>query len=95
MSLPASAAIMDDDRVPSVTGGDEHGVDIVAIEQLAEVAIGRAGRVAVLFVGHLLDGRSAVGSNVSDGHKLHVGLGKECDCSTVAAAVANPDSAER
>ena len=39
MSLPALAALIAAVAVPVRAGGDQHGVDIVPVEQLAKIAI--------------------------------------------------------
>mgnify|MGYP000891881911 CR=1 FL=1 len=43
-------------RMPAVAGRDQHGVDIFAIEQLAEIAIQLAVAVAVMLIDHLKNG---------------------------------------
>ena len=79
--------------VPVRAGGDQHGVDVVAGQQLAEVAVGGAVRVAVLRVDHLLDRLAALGLHVADGHEPDVGLLQEA-AQVVAAAVADADAAD-
>ncbi|MEZ6100761.1 MAG: hypothetical protein R3E01_17475 [Pirellulaceae bacterium] len=45
--------------MPAVSGGDQHGVDIGAGEEFAEVAIGLAVLVAVVLVDELFSGIAA------------------------------------
>ncbi len=60
--------------MPVVAGGDQHGVDVVAVEQLQHVTIHHAVLVGVLGVRHLLDGLAPTGLHVANRHELHVGL---------------------
>jgi len=59
--------------VPAVTGGDQHGVDVFAVEQLAKIAIELEVLVAVVFIDQLLAGLAAAGLHVGDGQAPHVG----------------------
>ena len=54
--------------MPAVAGGDQHGVDVAAGEQLAEVAVEHAVVVAVMLVDQFLAGFAAAGLDVADGH---------------------------
>ncbi len=63
--------------VPVRTGGDQHGVNVLSVQQFAEVTIGRASGVAVMPVGELLDLAAAFGLHIADGQKLDVGLLQE------------------
>ena len=79
--------------VPVRAGGDQHGVDIVAVEQLAKVAKHEAALIAVQFVDPLLDGDAAGFLDVADGGELHVLLLQEA-AQVVRAAVADADAAD-
>ena len=80
-------------RMPVGPGGDQHGIDIVAVEQFAKVAIHVAVLIAVLLVGHLLDRDAARFLHVADGHELDVLLFQEA-AQVVGAAVADADAAD-
>src|SRR5262249_49710644 len=67
------------DRVPVVRRGDDHGVDVLASQHVAEVVEGVAALVlALAFLGsipllnRLLGALPAVRDDVADGHDLHV-----------------------
>ena len=79
--------------VPVGAGGDEDGVDVAAVEELAEVLVHRAGVVAVLLVGHLLDADATVFLDIADRRELDVVLLEEA-AEIIGAAVADPDAAE-
>ncbi len=79
--------------VPVWTGGDQHGVNIIAGQQVAQIAVRGAILVAVLLVGLLLDGLAARGLNVADGHELHIRFPHEA-AQIVSAAIADADAAQ-
>ena len=79
--------------VPVGAGGNEDGVDVAAVEELAEVLVHRAGIIAVLLVGHLLDADAPVFLDVADRRELDVVL-LEKAAEVVSAAVADADAAE-
>ena len=80
-------------RVPTVAGGDQHCVDVVSRQQLAEVAVGGAGAVAVLCVGHSLDRLAPIRPNVGDGREVHARL-VEHVTQNKPAAVADANAAQ-
>jgi len=63
-----------------------------ARQQLAQIMVGSAGGIAVLFIGHLLDGLAACGLHVADGHKLHIGLWQKAT-QVVGSPIADADTA--
>jgi hypothetical protein len=79
--------------VPVRAGGDQHGIDIIAGQQFAQVAVGGAVLIAVFVVRHFLDRLAPVGFDVADGDELDI-RGLEEDVEHVAAAVADPDRAK-
>ena len=79
--------------VPVGTGGDQHRVDVLAVEHLAEVAVHRAVVGAVLRVGNLLDGLAATLFHVGDGGEGHIGL-LEKTAEVVFTAAADADAAD-
>ena len=81
------------DGVPAVACSDEHGVDIITLEQLAEIAKRVAPVVAVLLIGHRFDGFTAIGSHVGNRGEADVGLIQE-EAEHVSAPVANADPAK-
>ena len=64
----------DAQRVPAIAGGNEHGVDIVAAEDVVHFPGFGAVRVAVVPVGHDPDHFAARYLDVGNHHKLHLGL---------------------
>jgi len=80
-------------RVPVRSRGDEHRVDVGAGQQLAEVVIRRAVLIAVLLIGHFLDGRAACRLDVGNGDELHVRLLQKAP-EVVAAPVSDADAAQ-
>ncbi len=73
--------------------GDQHRVDVVAGQQVAQVAIRRTVLIAVLLVGHLLDLGTPLGLHVADGHELHVRFWQKA-AEVVGAPVADADAAQ-
>jgi len=80
--------------VPPVAGRDEDGIDVVAGEQFAEVAVQHAVGVAVFLVHHLLARSAASGLHVRNRDALHVRQ-RHHRIEDVAAAIADADDAER
>ena len=78
--------------VPVGTGGDQHCVDVVAGEQIAEVAIHVAIGVAVVFIGDFFDGLASFFFDVADGDELNIGLWQEAT-QVVGAPIADADAA--
>ena len=81
-------------RMPVRPGRDQHGIDILAVEQLAEVAILCAVVVAVMLVGNFLDRIAANLFHVAHGQELNVLLLQEA-AEIVRAPVADADAAHR
>jgi hypothetical protein len=79
--------------MPVRAGRDHHGVDVVAVQQLAEIDVRRAIGVAVLVVDNLLDRRPPIRLGVGDGDKLHVGFGQEA-AEHIGASISQPESAD-
>ena len=80
-------------RMPAVTRGNQDGVDIIAGQQFAEVAIGVAFLVAVLFVGHLFDGLALISANIGDSDEADIGLLKHV-AQHITATSANADPSQ-
>ena len=59
-------------RVPAVAGGDQHGVDVLAVEQFAEVAVKLAVLVAVVLVHQRLAGLAPLGLHVGNRHAADI-----------------------
>ena len=59
-------------RMPVRPGGDQHRIDILAVEQFLEVAILSAIVVAVVLVGNFLDRIAADFFHVAHGQELNV-----------------------
>ena len=80
--------------VPAVAGGDDHGVDVLAGQQFAEVAEQPAILVAVVLIDERLAGLAAAGLHVGDRHALDIGQA-EHRAQVVRAARTDPDHSER
>ncbi len=79
--------------VPVRTRGDQHGVDILAGQELTEVAVSGTLRVAVSAVDRSLDRLPPHFLDIANGRKAHVGLFQEAP-QVVAAAVADADATD-
>jgi hypothetical protein len=80
--------------VPAVAGGDEHRVDVLAAQQLAEVPVTAAVGVAVVPVDEPLAGLAPPGLHVGDGDAAHVGEAQH-GLEVAGAARADADHPER
>ena len=80
--------------VPAVARGDQHGVDVLAIEQLAKIADRLAVVVSVVLVDQRLARLATARLNVGDHHALHVGHG-EHRLDIVGAPGPDADHAQR
>ena len=80
--------------VPAVAGRDQDGVDVLAVEQLPEVAEHDAVLVSIVLVHHRLAGVAAARLHVGDGHAMHVGQ-FEHGAQIVGASWAEADDPER
>ena len=65
------------DGVPVVGHGDRDGVEVAAEQELAEIVVGGAIRVAVLFIDDALGLLQMVFVEVADGHPLDLVLAQE------------------
>ena len=81
-------------RMPVRARGDQHGIDIVAVQEFAKVAILRAVLVAVLLVGDFLDRIAARRLHVAHGDELDVVLLQEA-AEVVRPPVSDADAAQR
>ena len=63
--------------MPAVAGGDDHGVDVRAREQVAQVPVSRTILVPIGVVHGRLPGLAPALLDVADRDHLHVGLGQE------------------
>ena len=59
--------------MPAISGGNQDGVDIFAIEQFTEVPVELAVRAAIMLVDKCLSGITTAGLHVGDRNALHVG----------------------
>ncbi len=59
-------------RVPAVPCRDEHRINVLAVEQLAEITIEDAVRIALMFVNECLAGLATPSLHISDGDALDV-----------------------
>ena len=76
-SLPASRAMQRDRHVPVVGRGDDHGVDVLAGDQVAEIGDLLAARGRVLLVDRFPCPPAAAGHDVADGDRPGVVLDEE------------------
>ena len=79
--------------VPAVAGRDQHGIHVLAVEQVAEIPVHRDVVRPLGFLGLGLDLEPADFRHVGDGREPDVGL-IEKETEVVAAAVVDPDAAE-
>ena len=93
MSLPALAALMAAVACQFGSGGDQHGIDILAVEQFAKVAIAIAVFVAILLIDHGFDRIAAGRFDVADGDELDVFLFQEA-AEVVGSSIADADAAQ-
>ena len=90
--LAAAAGLDHHDRVPMIGRGDMHRVDVRAGQQLAEVVVGLAVGVLVVFV-HLALGLVAGAlAHIADGHVLDIRTAQE-RALVAASHVADADAA--
>jgi hypothetical protein len=89
------------DGVPVVGGGNHHGVDVLAGQQLAEVVVGGAAAkgplvllLGVAFLDDLAGIVAAFSDDVADGDDLHVAAADKV-AQVPPAHRAHPDEAER
>ena len=80
-------------RVPVWTRGDQHGIDVAAAQEFAEVPIRGAVLAAVALVDHLLDGLAPGGLHVADSHAADVRAARG-SMSVVGTTVADTDTAQ-
>ena len=80
--------------MPAIAGRDQHGVDVLAVEQLAEVAIEFAVLVSIVFVDQSLARIAAARLHVGDRDAPHVGQTKH-RLQVVRAAGTDADHPER
>ena len=80
--------------MPAIAGRNENGVDILSVQDLAEVAIELAILVLVVFVDEAFARIAAARLNVGDGDTLHIGQLKH-RLQVVGAAGPDADHAER
>jgi hypothetical protein len=88
------------DGVPVVRRGDDDGIDVFALEEIAEVGVRLTALELALALlggvvvgGHLLGGVAALGDHVADGHDLDV-WGAEEAAQVAAAHGADADEPE-
>jgi hypothetical protein len=79
--------------VPAVAGGDEHGVDVIAVKDLPHVAMGLAVLVAVVAVDGFADNLAARLLHVRNGDEADIRVGEE-GSEHLAATRADADAAE-
>ena len=77
--------------VPVGSGGDQDCIDILAGEQVVEVAVGGARGGAVVCIDQVFDPVSSLFLDIADGGELDVGLLEEA-AEVVLAPAADPDS---
>ena len=70
--LPAARRLDADERMPAFSGGDDDRIDVGTRQQLAEIGMGGAGRVAVL----LIDRASEPLEVLHDGRRRWRGSGR-------------------
>ena len=63
--------------MPSITGPDQHGVDVLAGEEFAKIAVQHAIRVAVVLIDEFLSGLTPRRLYVADRDALHIRFGKD------------------
>ena len=84
-----------DRHVPVVGRGDDHGVDVLAGDEVAEIGDLLAARGRVLLVDRFAGPRAAAGHHVADGDRPGVVLDQERLQVMSITFVAQPDEAQR
>ena len=79
--------------MPSITGGDEHGVDIVTGQDVVHVSIENAIAIPVVLVDNLLHPLSTSALQIGGRDHLHIGV-QEKSRENVRASVSDTDSSK-
>jgi len=79
--------------VPVWTRRNQHGIDVGAGQQFAQVAVHRAIGISIMFVGLFLNGLAAGRFDVADRDKLNVRLAHEA-AQVVSASIAETDATQ-
>ena len=80
-------------RVPAITGGDQHRIDVGTCEDLVQIAVHGTVSMAVVRIRHLLDGFALHLLHVTDRDELDVAVLQEV-AQVFATAAPNPDGTE-
>ena len=65
--LPAARRLDANQRMPAFPGGDDHGIDVRPRQQLAEIGMRGAFRIAILLIDRALSAFEGLQTDIGDG----------------------------
>ena len=79
--------------MPIRAGCNEYGIDVITVKQVPEIAVHFTITITVLLIGHFFDRGSTLLFDVTNRHKLNIGLLKEA-AEVIGAAITDPNTTQ-